>query len=249
MTDLGQILPLWRELETAGADYVLATVVAVEGSSYRKPGARMLLAQDGRRAGTVSGGCLEAEVARRAWWLTASGPVVERYSTQDDDGDRPYGSGCGGVVYLLLERRADSGAAPDGFRRGVQSAHAAWRSRRFSKATHRHEGHCRRDELLRGRTRKRSCRECGFGIERRCCRTCRVSRSDNRTSFERIRSADGGWDARSGGYLAAAAGLWIFSAGDDAKPLRRNWRRTGLVCRRCGRPLASRHARALPYRR
>ena len=61
---------------------MLATVVEVEGSSYRKPGARMLMAPDGRRAGTVSGGCLEAEVARRAWWLTDSGPRVERYSPQ-----------------------------------------------------------------------------------------------------------------------------------------------------------------------
>ena len=65
----------------------------------------MLLAQDGRRAGTVSGGCLEAEVAKRAWWLSQDGPVVERYSTLEDDGDLPYGSGCGGVVYILLERR------------------------------------------------------------------------------------------------------------------------------------------------
>src|SRR5579864_7680588 len=105
MTDLEHILPLWNELEASGADYVLATVVAVEGSSYRRPGARMLLAQDGRRAGTVSGGCLEAEVAKRAWWHTNDGPVVERYSTLEDDGDLPYGSGCGGVVYILLERR------------------------------------------------------------------------------------------------------------------------------------------------
>ena len=85
---------------------MLATIVAVEGSNYRRPGARMLLAADGRRAGTVSGGCLEAEVARRAWWLTEDGPAVERYSTVDDDGDMPYGSGCGGVIYILLERRA-----------------------------------------------------------------------------------------------------------------------------------------------
>jgi xanthine/CO dehydrogenase XdhC/CoxF family maturation factor len=110
MSDLERILPLWRELETAGADYVLATVVAVEGSSYRKPGTHMVLAGDSRRAGTVSGGCLEAEVARRAMWLTAQGPVVERYSTKEEDGDRPYGSGCGGVVSLLLERSAT--AAP-----------------------------------------------------------------------------------------------------------------------------------------
>jgi xanthine dehydrogenase accessory factor len=105
MTDLERILSLWRELEIAGADFVLATVVAVQGPSYRKPGALMLLTADGRRGGTVSGGCLEAEVASRAWWLTANGPTVERYSTADDDGDRPFGSGCGGVVFLLLERR------------------------------------------------------------------------------------------------------------------------------------------------
>jgi hypothetical protein len=109
MTDLERILSLWRELEIAGADYVLATVVAVEGPSYRKPGALMLLTADGRRIGTVSGGCLEAQVASRAWWLTANGPTIQRYSTAEDDGDRPYGSGCGGVVFLLLERRATAG--------------------------------------------------------------------------------------------------------------------------------------------
>jgi xanthine/CO dehydrogenase XdhC/CoxF family maturation factor len=105
MTDLERILTLWRELEAASVDYVLATVVEVQGSSYRKPGALMLLAPDGRRAGTVSGGCLEAQVAQRAWWLTAEGPTMQRYSTAEDDGDLPFGSGCGGVIFILLERR------------------------------------------------------------------------------------------------------------------------------------------------
>ena len=59
MTDLDQLLPLWRDLKASGVEYVLGTVVAVEGSGYRKPGARMLLASDGRRAGTISGGNLE----------------------------------------------------------------------------------------------------------------------------------------------------------------------------------------------
>ena len=106
MTDLERILPLWREMEAAGSDYVLATVVAVEGPSYRRPGACMLMASGGRRAGTVSGGCLEAEIASHAWWLTEKGPSLHRYSTAADDGELPYGSGCGGVVYVLLERRA-----------------------------------------------------------------------------------------------------------------------------------------------
>ena len=105
MTDIERILPLWRELEASGAEYVLATIIATEGPSYRKPGALMLLSSDGRRAGTVSGGCLESQVASRAWWLTAQGPTLQKYSTAEEDGDRPYGSGCGGVITLLLERR------------------------------------------------------------------------------------------------------------------------------------------------
>ncbi|MGO9338270.1 MAG: XdhC family protein [Terracidiphilus sp.] len=126
MTDLERILSVWRELEAAGADYVLATVIAVQGPSYRKPGALMLLTADGRRVGTVSGGCLEAQVASRAWWLTANGPSIQRYSTADDDGERPFGSGCGGVIYLLLERRATASpllaALQQGFERRVPLA-------------------------------------------------------------------------------------------------------------------------------
>ena len=106
MTDLEPILALWRALAAEGKEYVLATIVDVDGPSYRKPGACMLMAEDGRRAGTVSGGCLEAEVAKRAWWLTEQGPTLQNYSTVADDGEMPYGSGCGGVVHLLLERRA-----------------------------------------------------------------------------------------------------------------------------------------------
>jgi len=106
MTDLEQILALWRELSAAGTDYVLATVVSVEGSGYRKPGARMLISADGRRAGTISGGCLEGDVARKAFWHTQGGQVVRRYSTRAEDGEVPYGMGCGGVVVLLLERAA-----------------------------------------------------------------------------------------------------------------------------------------------
>jgi xanthine dehydrogenase accessory factor len=104
MTDLDQILPLWQELRRSGTEYVLATVVTVEGSGYRKPGARMLISADGRRAGTISGGCLEGEVARKAFWRTENGPVVRRYSTSAEDGEVPFGMGCGGVVHLLLER-------------------------------------------------------------------------------------------------------------------------------------------------
>ena len=110
MSDLAVILPLWQRLQQAGSEYVLATVVAVEGSGYRKAGAMMLIAPDGHRAGTISGGCLEAEVARKAFWHTEGGPIVRKYSTQSEDSEVPYGTGCGGIVHILLERSAS--AAP-----------------------------------------------------------------------------------------------------------------------------------------
>lgn len=87
-----------------GEGEVLVTLVRAEGSSYRRTGARMLVGAGGSYAGTISGGCLEAEVVRKAAWKTRSGPVVDRYSTMfDDTAEIPYGLGCGGVLDLLLE--------------------------------------------------------------------------------------------------------------------------------------------------
>jgi xanthine/CO dehydrogenase XdhC/CoxF family maturation factor len=80
------------------------TLIRVEGSSYRRPGAHLLIGAAGECAGMISGGCLEAEVVRRALWMVRAGAVVERYSTLfDDTAELPFGLGCGGVVDLLLE--------------------------------------------------------------------------------------------------------------------------------------------------
>jgi xanthine dehydrogenase accessory factor len=100
MVERRQIVELWRRGEAC----VLTTVIEVEGSSYRRPGARLLVAGSGDYAGTISGGCLEAEVVRKAAWKVRDGAVLERYSTMfDDTAEIPYGLGCGGVVDLLLE--------------------------------------------------------------------------------------------------------------------------------------------------
>ncbi len=89
-----------RKISEAG---VLITLVRAEGSSYRRPGAR-LLTIGSEHAGTISGGCLEAEVIKKAAWAVRSGAVLEHYSTWfDDTADIPYGLGCGGSVDLLLE--------------------------------------------------------------------------------------------------------------------------------------------------
>ena len=100
MMEQRQIVRLWQR----GGASVLVTLVRVEGSSYRRPGARLLLGAKGEYAGTISGGCLEAEVIRKAGWMVREGARVERYSTMfDDTAEVPFGLGCGGVVDLLLE--------------------------------------------------------------------------------------------------------------------------------------------------
>ena len=103
MMERRQIVSLWE----TGTAAVLVTLVRCEGSSYRQPGARLLLAAGGLYAGAISGGCLEAEVVRKAGWMVRGGAAVERYSTQfDDTAEIPFGLGCGGVVDLLLEPMA-----------------------------------------------------------------------------------------------------------------------------------------------
>ncbi|MEP6533942.1 MAG: XdhC family protein [Bryobacteraceae bacterium] len=106
MDEFDAILQMWRSLEGSDRNAVLATVVHVTGSAYRRPGARMLLVPGGRRVGSISGGCLEGEVSKRAWWFTGDGkPVVRVYDTSsDEEAVWEFGLGCNGVVHVLLER-------------------------------------------------------------------------------------------------------------------------------------------------
>lgn len=115
------ILEAALALRAANEPFVIATVVAVTGSAYRRPGARMLIACERWVAGSVSGGCLEGDVLRRGWWQTERRPTVVTYdSTVADDADADalregLGLGCNGVVDVLLERDARAGVDVFGF--------------------------------------------------------------------------------------------------------------------------------------
>src|SRR3984957_5512141 len=103
MVERRQIVEMARR--SGGEAGVLVTLVRAEGSSYRRPGARLLTSAGSTAyAGTISGGCLENEVIKKAIWKVRDGAVVERYSTLfDDTAEIPYGLGCGGTIDLLLE--------------------------------------------------------------------------------------------------------------------------------------------------
>ena len=88
-----------------GQPAALATLVRVEGSSYRRPGARLLLLSDATRAGSISGGCLEEDVLERARRVLATGqPQLAQYdTTSENDLVWGVGLGCQGVVRIFIE--------------------------------------------------------------------------------------------------------------------------------------------------
>ena len=121
MRDLLDILAAFAALPK-DEPATLATVVRVEGSSYRLPGAKMLIDTAGRRTGAVSGGCLEADIARRGRLLSPEQPhTLVRYDGADEDASWNYNLGCNGSIEVLIERLTPaSETAADSARRGLE---------------------------------------------------------------------------------------------------------------------------------
>lgn len=105
MGEVEEILSAAALLDARGEPYTLATVVAVDGSSYRRPGARMLVPRDGAPVGLISGGCLEEEAARLARATIDSEAPMLLTIDHSAEGDELWGLGlgCRGVVHLFAE--------------------------------------------------------------------------------------------------------------------------------------------------
>ena len=115
--------------QPAQAPLVLATVIATDGSTYRKPGAMMLIGAAERYAGMISGGCLEGDLVAQARAVFADGQSRQvSYDLQNDE-DLVWGLGlgCGGAVHLLLQRLdAENDYAPLGpLFRALDAGHTA----------------------------------------------------------------------------------------------------------------------------
>lgn len=106
MRELRDILAAYEALCERDEAGVLAHVVRTSGSTYRRPGARMLVRPDGSAVGLVGGGCLEGDLVERAREVRARGtPVLVRYEAdREEDLLWGLGLGCGGTAWLLLER-------------------------------------------------------------------------------------------------------------------------------------------------
>ena len=105
MRELDTIIARYEHLKQVGTQAILATVVHVEGSSYRRAGARMLVDEFGNITGAISGGCLEGDALRKALHaLHQQKSKLVTYDTSDED-DAVIGAqlGCNGIIQVLFE--------------------------------------------------------------------------------------------------------------------------------------------------
>lgn len=105
MKELIQILAQIKRLLNSNESFALATVVFVEGSAYRRPGARMLIDENGNWWGGISGGCLEGDLLKKAQLAMRQQTIKNiTYDTREDD---PFqlgiGLGCQGLIEIIID--------------------------------------------------------------------------------------------------------------------------------------------------
>jgi xanthine dehydrogenase accessory factor len=105
VSELTDVLQAIESLSARGEKLALATIVAVKGSTYRRPGARLLVPEEGELVGNISGGCLENDVADVAKIVMREGVarIVSFDLTADDDEVWGWGLGCNGAFELFVE--------------------------------------------------------------------------------------------------------------------------------------------------
>ena len=105
MKEIRDIIRSYEEAQNQGRQTALATVVHVDGSSYRRPGARMLITDEGQLTGAISGGCLEGDALRKALLvMSQQRSMLVTYDTMDeDDAKLGIGLGCNGIIQVLIE--------------------------------------------------------------------------------------------------------------------------------------------------
>lgn len=105
MKEIKNIIRAYDEAQKQGHQTALATVVHLEGSSYRRPGARMLVTEEGQMTGAISGGCLEGDALRKALLvMNQRQSKLVTYDTSDEE-DSTIGVqlGCAGIIQILIE--------------------------------------------------------------------------------------------------------------------------------------------------
>src|ERR687897_3462234 len=104
MNEVQELVEAFDAAKGRGERCAMATVVSVQGSSYRRPGARMLVSETGGSTGTISAGCLESDLIEHAKRvIRADRPKLIEYDTVTTGDELAWGLrlGCGGTVRVL----------------------------------------------------------------------------------------------------------------------------------------------------
>lgn len=105
MSKIGHLLAAYRELQQNPRPMVLATIVETVGSTYQKPGARMLIAPNGELTGLLGGGCFEQDLVAHAQTVFANGSAKSVFYDMRTAEDEVWGlgNGCNGAVRIFLQ--------------------------------------------------------------------------------------------------------------------------------------------------
>jgi len=105
MKEIREIIKAYDAAVHAGKKSALAAVVHLNGSSYRRPGARMMVTDVGELTGAISGGCLEGDALRRAMMVLSQqqSKLVTYDSSDEDDAIIGMQLGCAGIIQVLFE--------------------------------------------------------------------------------------------------------------------------------------------------
>ena len=106
MKELQEIIKIYEAASQQNKKSALVTVVHLDGSSYRRPGARMLVNDDGRITGAISGGCLEGDALKKALFaISEQKNTLFTYDTsKEDDSEMGIHLGCEGLIQVLFEK-------------------------------------------------------------------------------------------------------------------------------------------------
>lgn len=124
MNEVRALVEAFDGANKRGERCALATVVSVEGSSYRRPGARMLVREGGATTGAISAGCLESDVIEHAKRVIRAGEaVLVEYDTASTGEEMAWGLGlgCNGVVRVLVEPLAAGSSYVEALRRSCEA--------------------------------------------------------------------------------------------------------------------------------
>jgi xanthine dehydrogenase accessory factor len=120
MNEVRAFVEAFDAANSRGERCALATLVSVEGSSYRRPGARMLICEGGKSTGTISAGCLESDVIEHAKQVISTGTTkLVEYNTASTSDEMAWGLGlgCNGIVRVLVEPLASGSLYVEALRR------------------------------------------------------------------------------------------------------------------------------------